>query len=121
MSIPYPIVESINFDINRNTWYKSDIELYGAVEFWEIANGEGDCEDYALAKRKILRELGYIDDVHMAICLTEYNEVHAVLIVNTDDGEYVLDNCHKFPMKKSDLPFYRWKSIENGGKWFELS
>lgn len=46
----------VNREVNGNTRYRRDIDLYDQPEFWEVANGEGDCEDYALAKHQLLIE-----------------------------------------------------------------
>lgn len=118
--IPSSIATQINRQVNESTTYKADIEQYGKPEWWTIANGCGDCEDYALLKRHLLREAGYGDAVHMVTCLTETGEGHCVLLVDTPDGFRVLDNRFPYPMEKSQLPNYQWISIEVDGVWHEL-
>ena len=45
----------------------------------------GDCEDYALLKRKFLLNSGFErKDLHLACCWCENDEYHCVLLVNTD-------------------------------------
>jgi len=85
-----------------------------------VKNG-GDCEDFALTKRLKLIAMGYApDSLHLALCWTETREFHAVLIADTDDGQYVLDNRYPFPMAKQDLA-YDWHSIQEGDTWHALS
>ena len=108
----------VQMDVNCDVKYTTDIELYGKPEFWEIADGEGDCEDYVLAKRVRLSKLGWskLADLAIALCWTETNEYHAVLVVHTDKGDYVLDN--RYPRLKAweDLP-YKWDKIQDGKEW----
>lgn len=118
--LPYSVAERINTLVNANTQYTSDAEKYGRAEFWEAANGSGDCEDYALAKRNILLRLGVPPIMlRLATCWTESNEYHAVLIAITDEGEWVLDNRYPLPMRRQDMD-YRWDRMQMGAKWVAI-
>lgn len=115
----FDLARKINREVNRNTTYRSDPELYGRVEFWNPARGEGDCEDYALAKFDALLAAGVERSrLRLAVVFTEtpegrfrFNEGrrtdwfsgdHAVLVVTCEDGDWVLDNRHDdiFPSLK---------------------
>lgn len=109
--VPLDLAERINKHVNESITYQDDLAQYGKPEFWALAGKFGDCEDYALLKRHKLREAGCADSVHMALCRTEAGEVHAVCIVDTPSGVYVLDNRHPYPMLKSQLE-YQWIGIE---------
>jgi predicted transglutaminase-like cysteine proteinase len=118
--VPYTLAESVQASINACTTYTSDIARYQAVDFWEVADNAGDCEDYALAKRAALLAGGANPDyLHLALCWTETAEFHAVLVVDTERGSYVLDNRHAKPMPQQDLG-YRWHSIQEGKAWHAL-
>lgn len=107
--------------INNATQYRCDADLYGRVDFWDAATSQGDCEDFALAKRAKLIEGGADPaSLRLATCWTEAGDYHAVLIVTTDEGDYVLDNRYPFPMPKQDLA-YRWDKIQEGTKWHACS
>ena len=107
----------VQSEVNADVRYKTDIELYGKFEFWEIADGEGDCEDSALVKREKLLGLEWDkDDLALATCWTETNAYHAVLVVHTDKGDYVLDNRYPRVMAWKVLP-YKWDKIQDGKKW----
>jgi predicted transglutaminase-like cysteine proteinase len=55
--------------------------------------GYGDCEDYVLTKRRILHDNYGVSFSNLLIAVVQArNELHAVLIVRTDKGFYVLDN-----------------------------
>lgn len=111
----------VHVSVNRLP-YRSDAERYGRAEFWsELDAAGGDCEDFALAKRAALLAQGADPaGLHLALCWTEREEFHAVLVVDTDAGSYVLDNRHAEPMRKQDLG-YRWHSIQEGNKWHALA
>jgi predicted transglutaminase-like cysteine proteinase len=98
-----------NFALSRKTWRAlvqvnnwvnetikplGDLEHWGVLERWSYPDdGYGDCEDYALLKRRMLIEAGWPRE---ALLLTlvrgRDGEGHAVLTVTTDKGDYVLDN-----------------------------
>ncbi len=53
-------LEKVNRDINWKITAKSDVEHYDRQEYWTIPeDGYGDCEDYALAKLKLLLDSGF--------------------------------------------------------------
>lgn len=51
-------LEKLTMSVNQAVKPKSDLELYGQKEYWTYPVDEGDCEDYALAKRRALMEEG---------------------------------------------------------------
>ena len=117
----YSVAERINSKVNASVTYKTDLEQYGTPEHWVVANTFGDCEDYALLKRKLLLEQGWPNDrLGLIVCKTETGEGHCVLLVMTDKGNYILDNRYDWPVKPSQLP-YKWDKIQKGDKWYELS
>lgn len=118
--IPYLIAHQVNAQVNESTTYRSDLDAYAKPDFWSEADGTGDCEDYALAKRKMLRQQGYGDFCHLALCWTSAGEYHAVLLVETDEGWFVLDNRHSHPIEKQ-MTGYRWDKAEKSGSWHSLS
>jgi predicted transglutaminase-like cysteine proteinase len=87
-------IRDVNHEMNESIRPEDDETHYGRPEYWEIpTDGYGDCEDYALAKRKALIDRGFPElALRIAIVITPENERHAVLLVETDKGQYVLDN-----------------------------
>ena len=52
-------LKEINFVVNNAIRPVDDSDHYGMQEFWTVpVDGAGDCEDYVLAKRKMLTLLG---------------------------------------------------------------
>ena len=87
-------IVAINGRTNREIEPVTDEEHWGVVDRWDIPeDGKGDCEDYALLKRKRLAEAGIPRRaLLMTVVIDEENAGHAVLMVRTDRGDYILDN-----------------------------
>jgi predicted transglutaminase-like cysteine proteinase len=96
-------LEEVNQYVNKTMKYVSDREQYGVKDYW---NGncppQGDCEDAALCKARMLADRGY-DKSNLILLMAGR---HAVLVVDNK----VLDN-------KTDtmLSFEEWKSTF----WFD--
>ncbi len=88
------MLSKVNSNVNAAIWPEDDSRHYGRVEYWTIpTDGYGDCEDYALTKRKNLAEMGLpLSALRIAVVVTPSAVRHAVLTVVTDKGDYVLDN-----------------------------
>jgi predicted transglutaminase-like cysteine proteinase len=111
----------VNFEVNKKIKYQEDMETYNRPDFWEIADDRGDCDDYVLAKRAKLEELGWdvLTDLSIALCWTEFGQYHAVLIAKTDRGDYVLDNRFDRVKPWRDWP-YKWDRIQVGTEWRKI-
>jgi predicted transglutaminase-like cysteine proteinase len=56
-------LHSINLFFNRRIEFRSDIEVWGQLDYWAsplqlLAKGQGDCEDFAIAKYFSLLAIG---------------------------------------------------------------
>ncbi|CAH1668628.1 MULTISPECIES: transglutaminase-like cysteine peptidase [unclassified Chelatococcus] len=87
-------IAAINRRINAAIRPMPDIQHWGLVESWDFPDdGVGDCEDYVLEKRKQLVAAGLPRRALLiTVVLDEANAGHAVLMVRTDRGDFVLDN-----------------------------
>ena len=62
-------------------------------DIWKVGGASGDCEDYALAKRDALIAAGLGSaNARLAVGVLPSGEYHAVLIVTTKRGDFMLDN-----------------------------
>jgi predicted transglutaminase-like cysteine proteinase len=88
-------LETVNNAVNEAVRPLDDDAHYGVTEFWTVpVDGQGDCEDYVLAKRKMLALLGFPEAALRITVVLNANLVrHAILTVVTDRGDYVLDNA----------------------------
>tara|TARA_Y100000034_G_scaffold33314_1_gene40857 strand:- start:4595 stop:4999 length:405 start_codon:yes stop_codon:yes gene_type:complete len=122
------IAQSVHRKVFNNFTYITDIKQYGVLEKWvmpdEVYNGSqkitGDCDDFALACRKLMREAGV--KTRLVYCLDETGEGHLVL----EASGYILDNrqtklmTNKSLMKKG-YQFLAISGYESGDKWFKLA
>ena len=115
---------SINNAVNSSILPQTDENLYDVTEFWTYPNGSGDCEDFALEKRRQLIANGWdASTLLMTVVRQRNGEGHAVLMVRTDRGDLVLDNQDGRVLVWSDTPyeFIKRQSQNNAGKWVGLA
>ncbi|HCQ67399.1 MAG TPA: hypothetical protein DIU07_20675 [Rhodobacteraceae bacterium] len=87
-------VAAVNARINRSVRAIEDDQQYGVTEYWALpTRAGGDCEDFALLKKRELVSLG-IDPRRLLIAtvLDRQRNPHAVLVFRSDEGDLVLDN-----------------------------
>ena len=101
----------INNTINHSIKAKAD----GRIDEWSSYVTEGDCEDYALTKQQELLSKGWpSDSLLLATAFLPDGTYHAVLIVRTDRGEFVLDNLNPSVLPWQEVP-YRWNKRQAVG------
>jgi predicted transglutaminase-like cysteine proteinase len=124
-------VAEINLRVNRQIGAQSDVAQFGQRDFWALpmfrrkaaAVAQGDCEDYVLAKRRELIAAGVPEGaLSIAIGRTPRREVHAVLLIATPTGEFVLDNRSPWVSRWYDLN-YRWdrRQVPGSQRWARVS
>jgi predicted transglutaminase-like cysteine proteinase len=113
-------VNRINRRMNREIRHVPDQELYGEEDRWSLPGAaRGDCEDYVLAKRSALIEAGVAPEaLSIAIVETPRGESHAVLLLASDRGEYVLDSLSPW-VSRWDRVNYRWRERQAQGGAFD--
>lgn len=94
------MASGVNRLVNKKR-YIIDSKNYGKSDYWatpiEFLKRGGDCEDFAIAKYTALRTLG-VPENRMRVAIVhdkQKNIPHAVLIVYTEQGPYILDNQEK--------------------------
>jgi predicted transglutaminase-like cysteine proteinase len=114
---------AVNAAMNSSIVPITDRELYNVEEFWTYPNGFGDCEDIALAKRRELMGKGWPASALLMTVVRQANgEGHAVLLVRTDRGDFVLDNQSGSVSLWRDTPYTYLKrqSQANPAQWVDL-
>jgi predicted transglutaminase-like cysteine proteinase len=88
------LLVAVNARVNRTIQPITDQDHWGVTERWSYPDdGKGDCEDYALLKRRILMQAGIPRHALLMTVVRDNNgEGHAILTVVTDKGDLVLDN-----------------------------
>ena len=114
----------VNAEVNRTIRVEDDMRHYGRAEYWTIAtDGYGDCDDFALTKRKELIDAGLPERaLRIAVVRTWDNIGHAVLTVATDQGDYVLDNLNRdiVPWHEARYTWISRQDAENPMGWVSL-
>lgn len=84
----------VNRRVNATIQAVTDQEHWGVADRWDLPqDGYGDCEDFQLLKRKLLAEAGVPRRaMRMTVVIDEKGEGHAVMMVRTDRGDFILDN-----------------------------
>jgi predicted transglutaminase-like cysteine proteinase len=87
-------IVGMNLKVNREIEPITDMDHWGVVDRWDMAeDGKGDCEEYVLVKRRKLAEAGIPRRAMLVtVVIDEENAGHAVLMVRTDRGDFILDN-----------------------------
>ncbi|MDY0009503.1 MAG: transglutaminase-like cysteine peptidase [Bdellovibrionales bacterium] len=116
-------IAAVNTYINQVS-YVEDIKNYGQSDYWatpvEFFRKGGDCEDFAIAKYASLRALGFTTD-QLRINIVQdkiKNIAHAILIVYTEDGTYVLDNQDKRLRHAAEVTRYQPVFSINATHWW---
>lgn len=92
----YETADRINRSVNRKTRQISDQEQYRQDELWALPTKRGgDCEDLVLLKKMLLVKAGLpANALLMATVLDLQGGRHAVLVMRTSSGDYVLDSLN---------------------------
>ena len=114
-------IDRVNRTVNRSVTPVTDMDHWGVVDRWDYPlDGRGDCEDYALQKRKLLIQAGVPRQaLLMTVVKDQTGEGHAVLTVKTDRGDYVLDNMVDtvLPWDRTGYRFVKRQSQEDPNLW----
>ncbi|MEM8795578.1 MAG: transglutaminase-like cysteine peptidase [Pseudomonadota bacterium] len=110
----YQALDRVNRIVNDAITYREDYEAYGHLDYWADAsetasNGYGDCEDFAILKYAMLRDLGVPAESLSLVVLKDKarNLYHAVLAVNTNQGYFILDNLSDQVLADSAISHYQ--------------
>jgi predicted transglutaminase-like cysteine proteinase len=110
--------------VNANIRPITDLDHWGVVERWNYPDdGYGDCEDYALEKRRMLIDAGWPREAMLMTVVRDQNgDGHAVLTVKTDKGEFILDNQRDDILLWSDTGyrFVKRQSQSDPNVWVSL-
>lgn len=113
-----------NAAVNRDIEPITDQEHWGVVERWSYpTDGKGDCEDYALEKRRRLIRAGFPRQALLMTVVRDHKgDGHAVLTVTTDRGDFILDNqvAKVVGWSETGYRFIKRQSKETPNRWVSL-
>jgi predicted transglutaminase-like cysteine proteinase len=113
----------INNTVNAMVTPRTDMEMWGKEELWSYPTNIGDCEDYALEKRRQLMAFGVpAGNLLMTVVRQPNGEGHAVLTVRTSRGEFILDNLEPrvLAWTETEYTYLKRQSERSSGAWVAI-
>lgn len=123
----WSMLVEVNRSVNAAIEPVTDMDHWGVPDRWDLpSDGRGDCEDYVLLKRKLLVERGMPRQALLVTVVVDKNgDGHAVLVVKSDHGDFVLDNMrddivawvrtgYRFVKRQSQEDPNRWVALDDG-------
>jgi predicted transglutaminase-like cysteine proteinase len=117
-------VVDVNNTVNSKIFPRTDMEIWGQPEVWSYPKTEGDCEDFALLKRRMLMQAGVPAGSLLITVVRQPNgDGHAVLTFRTDVGDFILDNLTSavLPWQQTEYRFLKRQSDTNSGRWVSIT
>jgi len=115
------LAKSVNSQINRQTDQIEDQAQYGRQEYWTLPTSRGgDCEDIVLLKKKILVEKGVASETLLIATVLDLNRnSHAVLVLRTKQGDFVLDSLRDkiIPWRSTGYTFLKMQNPKSLRRW----
>ena len=110
------MIQRVNTTINARIRPQNEA---AGQDVWNVNPVAGDCEDYALTKRHELINMGMSPSaLRLAYVKTSSGQGHAILIVESDSGEFVLDNLSRLVRPLGDTGLHLVaKASANPEKW----
>ncbi len=117
-------IETVNTRVNARVNPVADADHAGVPDAWDYpGDNKGDCEDYALLKRRMLMAAGFPRAaLLMTVVKDEHGDGHAVLMARTSRGDFVLDNLtdEVKPWTRTAYRFVKRQSQENPNVWVSI-
>lgn len=113
----------INLTVNKEIAPQEDGLTGGRGDEWTVDSTRGDCEDYAILKRKRLLAMGWSSSrLRIATALTQDGTGHAVLIARLNNQDVVLDNLTGTirPWHETGYRFLKIQSDTDPNAWFSV-
>jgi predicted transglutaminase-like cysteine proteinase len=113
----------VNERVNSSILAVTDQDHWGVLDRWDYPDdGLGDCEDIQLLKRKLLVQAGLPHRaLRMTAVIDDQGQGHAVLMVLTDQGDFILDNKRNviLPWGRTGYTFIKREGT-SGKAWVAL-
>ena len=113
----------VNRQVNAAIRRITDHAHWGVADRWDFAeDGYGDCEDYQLVKRRHLVAAGFPRRaLRLTAVIDEDGASHAVMMVRTDRGDFILDNKRNAVLPWRETGYvYLQREGGTGATWISL-
>lgn len=116
-------LQEVNRAVNAKIREVSDRQQHGVEDVWSVPQSAGDCEDFAILKKKELMKRGWPASTLLLTVVTASGQGHVVLTARTDRGDFILDNRTNALRPWSDVSynFFARQSQSVHGKWERIA
>jgi predicted transglutaminase-like cysteine proteinase len=117
-------IVGVNDRVNLAVVPLTDMEIWGQEEIWSYPTRVGDCEDFAIEKRRQLMKAGIpAGDLLLTVARQPNGDGHAVLTVRTSRGDFILDNLEPrvLAWSESEYTYLKRQSERNSGTWVAVT
>lgn len=112
-------LQQVNRAVNSRIKERSDMANVGKDDDWRVPAAYGDCEDFAILKKRELLKRGWPASALLLTVARHRGEGHTVLTVRTSEGDLVLDNLTSSVRDWSNTPYsyFARQAQGNGSRW----
>lgn len=117
-------LERANREVNQRIRYMTDLALHGVADHWSpaaetMAEGAGDCEDFAILKMWLLGQAGIRpEDMFVVVVRSPHLRTeHAVLAVRMGPETFILDNLTATVKPAGEAGYFPIFSANAHGLW----
>lgn len=112
-------LKQVNSAVNSRIKERSDMANVGKDDDWRVPAAYGDCEDFAILKKRELMKRGWPASALLLTVARHRGEGHTVLTVRTSEGDLILDNLTSSVRDWSSTPYsyFARQAQGNGGRW----
>lgn len=118
---PLALARAVNRAVNTEVRQVTDRRQFGREDVWGLPTARGgDCEDFVLEKKRRLIEAGLPGSALLiATVLDQRRQGHAVLVLRTSSGDFVLDNLNDrmLPWHRTGYSFLRMQNPAAPRRW----
>ncbi len=118
------LAERVSREVNHRVREISDQAQYGRAEKWALPTTRGgDCEDFALLKKRELIARGIpANRLLIASVFDRRRNAHAVLVLRTDRGDLILDNLtdRVVGWRETGYTFLRMQDPSDPRRWVSV-
>lgn len=113
-------LQSVNMAVNARVRQQSDMQTNGVEDLWTIPTKTGDCEDFAILKKRELMKRGWpAASLLLTVARLPFsNEGHVVLTARTSAGDLILDSRSNSVKDWSSTSYrYYARQSQNSAGW----
>ncbi|PSH66796.1 hypothetical protein CU102_18520 [Phyllobacterium brassicacearum] len=113
-------LQSVNMAVNSRIRQQTDMRTNGVEDLWTIPTKAGDCEDFAILKKRELMKRGWpAASLLLTVARLPFsNEGHVVLTARTSAGDLILDSRSNSVKDWSSTSYrYYARQSQNSAGW----